>query len=307
MSDIEQLPESEEPRPVQPTKGIAAVMDRLGISESDLPAPDAIEGEEWIAHSVFERQTDATGRMRYAEPTDCPGMLRIQDDSGTLWPCSCDAPGCGFEVAVHVAKLDPSRLLERRYATAGLPEQFIGKEFDGKDQAQHPTLEVCRQWLRDFRENKLADSIPTVGLWGGTGRGKSHLLSLIVETLIKRGVDAMYRPAAELLDELQAGFDEQTYEARWQRALRVPVLALDDLGAGRRTDWRTDRLEALVDYRYSHSLPLLIATNIPPHRWTEVFGDRPASRLKGMVLPLRLEGPDRREQGVQQSLDQAAA
>lgn len=285
----------------------AKLMERMGITEEDLDsAAEPVEGEEFVKHAEFERQTDAEGRTRYREPTSCEGMLRIQDQSGMLWICECDV--CGFEVGVQMAKIDPGRLLEHRFARAGLPDGFVGKRFDRGDPEQEPTLEACRMWIGQFQPTKLADSIPAIALWGKPGRGKTHLLSLMVETVIKlHAADAMYRSASELLDELQAGFDEQTYEGRWQRALRVPVLALDDLGAGRWTDWRRDRFEALVDYRYAHALPLLIATNIPPGGWDRVFGDRPASRLRGMCLRFELRGEDRRAQGVQQTLGEAAA
>lgn len=292
------IPETEEPRPTRQDAPFAALRESLGISPDAVLEPPAVEGEEFMAHAAFEAQRDAAGKPRYAEPTSCEGTLRIQDDSGGVWPVLCDA--CGFEVGVNIGVVAPDRLLERRYASAGIPEAFRGRAFDKTPEVEHE-LAVCRDWLRRFRPNLLADAIPAIALFGGTGRGKSHLLSLMIETLLKRGVDAMYRSQKDLLDELQAGLDEQTYESRWQRALRVPVLALDDLGAGRWTDWRRDRFEGLVDYRFAHSLPLLIATNVPPHVWDEKFGDRPASRLRGMTVRLHLQGPDRRG-GEQQTL-----
>lgn len=276
----------------------------LGIPDDYEPEVEPVEGEEYMRHDAFEAQTDAEGKTRYPEATDCEGTLRIQDSSGTLWPCVCDV--CGFEVGIQMARIDPNRLLEHKIGKAGLPEAFVGKTFEPGDAEQEPTLQACRQWLRTFRPGVLGASLPAVALWGKPGRGKSHLLSLMIETLIKKhGVDAMYRSATDLLDELQAGIDQQTYEVQWQRVLRVPVLALDDLGAGRWTDWRRDRFATLVDHRYSKELPLLVATNVPPPGWDRAFGERSASRLRGMALRFELAGRDRRE-SAQQTFEDAA-
>lgn len=282
-------------------------MSALGITQDDLDTPAGepqSSGEPFVAHAEFEKQRDAEGKTRYTDPTDCDGMLRVEDSSGALWIAVCDA--CGFEVGVQMQKLDPARLAEHRLSKAGLPPEFAGKEFDKDDPAQAETLAACRQWIRTFKPARLPDAIPAIALYGKAGRGKTHLLSLIIETLIRtHSIDALYRSTVELLDELAAGFDEGNFELRWQRVLRVPVLALDDLGAGRATEWRQDRFAALVDYRYSHGLPLLVATNIPPAGWEKRFGERTTSRLRGMCLRFELAGGDRRE-NRQQTLEDAA-
>lgn len=282
-------------------------MSRLGITQDDLTAlagEPRSSGEPFMPHAEFEKQRDQDGKSRYSDPTDCAGMLRVEDSSGPLWIAVCDA--CGFDVGVQMQKLDPGRLAEHRLSKAGLPPEFVGKEFDKDDAAQAETLQACRMWIRAFKPSKLPDAIPAVALWGKAGRGKTHLLSLIIETLIRtHSIDALYRSSVELLDELQAGFDEGNFELRWQRVLRVPVLALDDLGAGRASEWRQDRFAALVDYRYSHGLPLLVATNIPPAGWEKKFGERTTSRLRGMCLRFELAGGDRRE-NRQQTLEGAS-
>lgn len=281
------------------TEHLSELQQRLGIADDELVSArqQRAEGEEFVAHRKFEEG-------RYQEPTECEGMLRFEDQTGVLWLAACDQ--CGFEVGVRVDELDPQRLTDHRLAAANLPPQFAGKQFEASD-AQDAALRVVRTWIRSFKPRKLSDSLPGLALWGQAGRGKSHLLSMVVETLIRNtGVDATYRSALELFDELQAGMDSPVYEARWQRVLTVPVLALDDIGAGRMTDWRQDRLMALVDHRTQRELPLLIATNVPPAGWEGAFGPRTASRLRGLCLPVRLEGPDRREQEAQQLFSEHA-
>lgn len=288
MTDtLAEIPESDVPRPERLAGPFAELLERVHANlEGQPPVEDTPIGEAWIVHGEFE------AKMGYSCPSECTGMLRFEDQSESLWPAICD--GCGFEVVVNMDRLDPNRMLEQRLERAGIPSEFAGKKFEA-DEAQEPTLKACRLWLRGFRATHLADSVPAVALFGKPGRGKSHLLALMVDTLIRNHtVDVMYRSATQLFDELRAGVQEGSYEVRWQRVLHVPVLALDDLGAGRWTEWQADRFEELVDRRYSRGLPLLVATNIPPAGWDAKFGPRAASRLRGICLRFELAGQDRR-------------
>lgn len=270
----------------------AALLERVSrnLEGQDAPEPDE-PGEEFMAHAAFEAE-------RYSNPTDCAGTLRFADQSAAMWPAVCDV--CDFEVCVAIEKFDPAKLIERRLARCGVPDGFVAKTFDSDDPAQQDTLRACRGWLKAFRPGQLAESIPAVALYGKPGRGKTHLLSLLVDTVIRtKNTEALYRSAAALFDELRAGVQDGSMEAIWRRVLNVPVLALDDLAAGRWTEWQADRFAALVDHRYGKALPLLIATNLPPAAWDDVLGERTGSRLRGMCLRFELCGADRRDPAQQ--------
>lgn len=279
-------------------------MEKLGITEADLERVRVERSTElaaldaYVPHAEFERHADADGRTRYREPTDCKGTLRVSDDTTQLWTLDCD--GCSFSVTVPMHRVDPKRMLARVLGKAGIPEMFVDKPFDGQEPSQAPTLQACREWIQGFKREPL----PSIGLFGHAGRGKSHLLSLILQGLAKKwGVDVLYRSELAMFDELQAGMDGGNYEIAWQRVLRAPVLALDDLGVGVQTPWKLERRMALVDYRYSKELPMIYATNIAQGGWEKVFGERTASRLRGMSCVLHLEGPDRRaHSGTQQQM-----
>lgn len=301
MSDTAEIERSSVAAPRQRPEMFAELKARLAargfVAEDEPPA------EGYMPHAAFEReyQRAQDGSVRFPEPTDCAGTMVVLEKEGPVWTLRCDA--CGTEWAVRVPT---DRLTEYLLERAGLPELFVGKDFDKRIPSQQPTLEVCRDWMRRFKPHDLVENIPAVALWGSAGRGKSHLLALIVETLIrKHNVEAAYRSVTGLLNELRTAAREGTFESAYSRVLSVPVLALDDLGAERMTDAAREWLAGLVDHRYSKQLPLLIATNVPPPAWDEVFGERTASRLRGMCLPFRLEGPDRR-QGVQEALTMAA-
>ena len=78
------------------------------------------------------------------------------------------------------------------------------------------------------------------------------------------------------------------------------MLALDDLGAERPTDFARDELATLVEHRYMQGLPTIV-TSYPPsklaarlgHDDPEV-GQRLVSRLTDDAVQIRFIGPDRR-------------
>jgi DNA replication protein DnaC len=244
-------------------------------------------------HFDFERERDGDGNPRFSEPTDCQGTLMFVDRAEPISMVRCDA--CGFEGGVPMRTADPEGHQRRALERAGIPPVFREREFDAHELAQQDAVKPCRVWLREFKPHAMGESMPAPALWGQPGRGKSHLLAMMVGVLIKRHrTDAIYRSSSQLFEDLRDF--EGSAAVKWERVLEVKVLALDDLGARKMTDWQQDRLFALIDHRMNRDLPLLIATNLPPDSWPEHFGDRAASRLRGMVVPFKMAGPDRREQ-----------
>lgn len=138
-------------------------------------------------------------------------------------------------------------------------------------------------------------------LVGPVGSGKTHLAAAVVMAAYARhGEPARFRwtTVAGLLDRWRpdAEPDEGPLPVVCKRA---PLLVLDDLGAERATDWTTERLGLLVDYRWSARLPTVVTTNLKPGHegpMMEHLGERTYSRLVGGALVLRLTDDDKRRQ-----------
>ncbi len=108
------------------------------------------------------------------------------------------------------------------------------------------------------------DEISWLTMLSGTDRGKTHLLIAICRRWLKRGKPARYAYVPLLLEELRRGFREEgdrSYEARFDRFLNVPLLALDDLGTEASTPWVNEKLDTILDYRLVQGLPLVATTN----------------------------------------------
>jgi chromosomal replication initiation ATPase DnaA len=232
-------------------------------------------------------------RKGYPDPTPCDGRMLIDEQFDRMWIIVCDK--CGFEAGLPARAADPNVAERILTDDAGFPRRFIATTVE-ETPDNKPTLKALRGWLRQYDTGP----IPAPALFGQAGRGKSQLLVATCQRLIReQNVRVLFRSSSRLLDEMQQQFDRPDENAGlWQRALTVPVLALDDMGAERATDWREDRLARLVDERWERELPVLIATNYGPTDWQRAFGARTASRLAGMTFALELMGPDRRQMAI---------
>lgn len=134
-------------------------------------------------------------------------------------------------------------------------------------------------------------------LWGEPGTGKTHAAACAVRMYCSRGMRARLVTAKRLLDEVRDGYGGGDRGAL-ARAERVPLLALDDLGAERPTEWAVETLSSLIDARTAAGLPTVVTSNYRIGQvrdlWGGMAGKRVASRLAGACEPIEVTGPDRR-------------
>ncbi len=154
-------------------------------------------------------------------------------------------------------------------------------------------------------------------LVGKVGTGKTHLLSGVIRHLtLEKGVPARFVEFTHLLSELREQFDRGKGETEILRPLvEIPVLAIDELGKGRRTDWQISIIEEIISKRYNRSATPLFTTNYPvdedrrltpdpatgsyaptatTEHLAERIGERSFSRLYEMTDFVGLEAPDHR-------------
>lgn len=127
-------------------------------------------------------------------------------------------------------------------------------------------------------------------LVGGVGAGKTWSLWKAGETLTRNGWRGRFDivPAHQLKEATTPPVDREQLHA-WRDA---DILAIDDIGAIRVSDWDLDNLHALIDHRWMNQLPTVIASNSPQLR--QLLGDRAASRLQDGATIVQLGDTDRR-------------
>lgn len=262
----------------------------------------------------------------------CRGAGYALDTQGAL----AHAVACGCVPACALCNGTGQRRLERNgrvrvgrcrcrmipdrvelFNRAEIPARHLASCFQSFYPERNPgTQEVyrqCRDWVRDFRPREENRGLI---LYGGVGRGKTHLLvAMLRELILEKGVEARFVEFSHLLSALKEGYDSGLGEATTLTPLvRVPVLAVDELGKGRGTEWELGIIDQLVSHRYNALGTVLATTNYEPRSATgrteanpaqpelcqslgDRIGERVLSRLREMCTFLRLGGEDYRPFG----------
>jgi DNA replication protein DnaC len=251
--------------------------------------------------------------------------------------CGCQqaCPRCGETGYVmvqaggtRVAQICTCRHLDQRIATlnaVGIPGVVALASFETFrpwSQSQAHAKAACENFARQVRADR-----PNRGvlLHGKPGCGKTHLLAATLRYLaLEKGTSSRYVEFMLLLSDIRAGFSSQRGHLEILGPLSsVPVLAIDELGKERGTEWERSMLDELISRRYNAGLTTLFATNYPRdpvpvpvpqgravhtagrdfQRDAEMMsleervGQRIYSRLNEMCDFVALEGPDYRKDG----------
>jgi DNA replication protein DnaC len=190
--------------------------------------------------------------------------------------------------------------------------QSIPKHFQGIAWDRHPISEIADlhpsavSAVRRYCD-RLPENLETGrGLWlyGNKGTGKTTLAYMIARSALDRGNSVLSLNTVDLFNRLAESYREG---ARWttaeiiDAAATVDVLHLEDLTAPRESDWITEQLYTIVNFRYEAGKAIVFTSDVPtgqapdPGRLAERIGERTFSRLVQMVGdPVVLVGDDMR-------------
>lgn len=126
--------------------------------------------------------------------------------------------------------------------------------------AQGKALDVVRDFVSLYDPKKYNQGF---ALSGPVGTGKTHLLvGALSQLALQRGVRTRYVEISFLFHTIRRGFNEGKSGGEIIEPLaEVPVLAIDELGKGRGSQFELDTLDELISRRYNGQLTTLIATN----------------------------------------------
>lgn len=157
----------------------------------------------------------------------------------------------------------------------------------------HPQVAA---WVRRFLDDRA--SCPSLALVGPTGTGKTWLcwgaVRAVVEGVAARGEGLRWEVTTH--PDLNAALrpsPDNGHVGTLERLMHADLVFLDDLGAGKQTEWTGDGLLRLVDYRWSRHLPMIYSANAVGPPLIAAVGDRVNSRL-GDAVKVALLGDDRR-------------
>ncbi len=224
------------------------------------------------------------GSMRAIERITAAKGIHLMSDPAPL----PDATGPGDAVWHHSARVEYAMT---RWETA-TPPRFRDAE---------ATLPKVRAWADRARTDPA--SAGAMLLTGPTGTGKTHEAYGALRHIAAGGPDRFELVAvnsADMYGSLRPSHVTGASERELGRLSKVQYLYLDDFGTSKTSEWTEEITYRLINYRYNHCLPTIIASNLPARDTdgpdlTDFVGDRVASRLAEMVTALvPMIGDDRR-------------
>ena len=180
--------------------------------------------------------------------------------------------------------------------STGIPERYIEVDLD-KD---------FPKTAKSFTEAGPGESYYICG--PELGNGKTHLLCAMLKDRklgrLTADKDCLFYPTEKLLQALREDLNKPKQKFEYEddvpdktliaRLEECAVLAIDDLGSERITDWTRVTLYMIINSRYNAMLPLYVTSNYNLKELADNFDPRIASRLKQMCTTIKLIGKDKR-------------
>jgi len=149
-------------------------------------------------------------------------------------------------------------------------------------------------------------------IFGPPGVGKTHAMKARfcefvnwkVEVFLK-GVTTASRAywvtTSHYLEAMRSDDHSKRRQLR-ERAQEASTLFIDDLGTSTRTDWATDQLMQLLDFRAERRLQTFITSNLTLEELGAHYGQRLSSRVTALCVPVKLEGGDARTEQMTEAI-----
>ena len=163
------------------------------------------------------------------------------------------------------------RRIARRIQEARFP---MLKTLDGFDFSAQPALD--REAVLELFRCEFADQHGNVVLIGGIGTGKTHLATALGVACCQRERRVLFTTAAEMTNALVEAKQQGRLSRKVEQLARFDVIVLDELGYVPFDRQGADLLFGLVTKVYEKK-SLVITTNLPFARWSEVFLDATAA------------------------------
>ncbi len=144
---------------------------------------------------------------------------------------------------------------------------------------------------------------------GPTGVGKSHLSQALGQEAARQGFDILFTSVQKMLQHLNGGRADGSWERRMANYLRPDLLILDDFGLKSIQPPGPEDLYDVINERYEHG-SILLTSNRAPNEWADLFMDpllasAGLDRLLDRAEVLIIRGPSFRAKGRMNLLEEA--
>jgi len=168
-----------------------------------------------------------------------------------------------------------SRACQRRLRAAKFPQL---KSLDDFDFTAQPSLN--RALVLELARCEFIDRRETVILLGGPGTGKTHVAVGLAAAACQRGKKVRFFRVTELITQLLEAREERALGRLRAQLARLDLLVLDEFGYVPASQVGAELLFDIISTAYEKT-SVIVTTNLPFERWTEVLG---SERLVGATL-----------------------
>ena len=208
--------------------------------------------------------------------------------------CACEKEKLESElVAEELAeKLDEVK----RLRAIGFPDAELRKwTFAADDKSNAWLTMVAQKYVEKFTEMKKEGK----GLlfYGPVGTGKTFISACIANALIDKGFQCKVTNFATIVRELEEAYKNEGEQKYLNKLNEFDLIVIDDLGAERNTEYMTEKVTDIVDFRYRSGKPMIVTTNLTGQELSnaaDIKRQRIYSRLREMCYPVKVDGADRR-------------
>ncbi|MFJ4056550.1 ATP-binding protein [Pseudomonas sp. NPDC089743] len=219
-------------------------------------------------------------------------MSEVEQLDGSMLPRGCKR--CAWE-ALHMTSRDSEaytlansqRKAENAMAAmiaAGITPRFAEATFDSyvaEGEQQRKALAKCRQYAEQFPSHFRAGR--SLILTGNVGCGKTHLASAIVRTVVADRCQTLIIPASDIISIARASMVPGSGYTDRDVVLHLgglDLLAIDEVGCQKGSDYELGLLHAIIDRRYQAVLPTVLISNLSVDGLKGYIGERALDRLR---------------------------
>jgi len=192
----------------------------------------------------------------------CPGISKCHTSGYVMKPViSTSLRGITYSTVVEACQKGTNERqqiqVQKTISSCGVPEKYANCTFENFNILNcHSNVQIALSVAQKCAQNHLS-----LVLGGPPGTGKTHLAVAQIKEYLHDGKIALFLPVITLLDEIKKTFGTNNTAALEDTIKKADFVVLDDLGTQYDTGWVNERVFSLIDYRYSHKLPMTITTN----------------------------------------------
>lgn len=144
------------------------------------------------------------------------------------------------------------------------------KTLEGFDFSFNPNIN--RQQILALASGDYIRQKRNVLICGPSGVGKSHLAQALAHAACRQGVDVLFSNTHKMLQQLNAGRADGSFERRLALYVRPELLILDDFGLKPLISPGPEDMYDVIAERYERG-SIILTSNRAPSEWPELFGN----------------------------------